>query len=216
MNKLLLSISLLILLVNIPLKYKTVPTFDSFESKHNSSDLFNSSELFETKEYFNTMVSGSEPNYEPGLWNDPQFIKENNCYAYLLNDRQLRPKKPQPGAFAGNKTKDSYKSCSDTFNRVVQDNPRIYMSSADQKCRFGYYKGFLSMDPGRDYHFYRQDKTGYWSHKPGKNPVTNLDSSGNQIMNPQLADKIYKEFQYTKDCNFMCIPNDLEMKTNAK
>ena len=28
----------------------------------------------------------------------------------------------------------------------------------------------------RDYHFYKQNKSGYWSHKPGKTKAINLDS----------------------------------------
>ncbi|HIU44794.1 MAG TPA: hypothetical protein IAC52_00640, partial [Candidatus Enteromonas pullicola] len=32
-----------------------------------------------------------------------------------------------------------------------------------------------------DYHFYRQDQSGNWSHKPGLTAVTDLDSSGKPI-----------------------------------
>ena len=30
----------------------------------------------------------------------------------------------------------------------------------------------------QDYHFYRQDSDGYWSHKPGKEEVRRVDASG--------------------------------------
>ena len=39
-----------------------------------------------------------------------------------------------------------------------------------------------------DCHLYRQDKGGYWSHKPGRTPVKNLDASGKMIKNPAKAD----------------------------
>ena len=36
-----------------------------------------------------------------------------------------------------------------------------------------------------DYHWYRQDSTGMFSHKPGKNPVTNKDNNGRPIRDPR-------------------------------
>jgi hypothetical protein len=42
-----------------------------------------------------------------------------------------------------------------------------------------------------DYHWYRQDKGGYWSQKHGSGWVTNLDGSGNLIRNPARANHNY-------------------------
>jgi len=42
-----------------------------------------------------------------------------------------------------------------------------------------------------DYHWYRQNPDGTWSHKPGITQVTNLDASGNLIYNPKMADRDY-------------------------
>ena len=42
--------------------------------------------------------------------------------------------------------------------------------------------------PGRDFHWYRQDANGNWSHKPGTTAATNLDNSGNVITDPRTAD----------------------------
>lgn len=42
---------------------------------------------------------------------------------------------------------------------------------------------------GYDYHWYRQNPDGSWSHKPGHGPVTNLDASGNVIFDPNLANR---------------------------
>lgn len=44
-----------------------------------------------------------------------------------------------------------------------------------------------------DYHWYRQDKDGYWSHKRGKTAVIRVDSKGNKIKNPMKCKRIYKE-----------------------
>ena len=44
---------------------------------------------------------------------------------------------------------------------------------------------------GADYHWYRQDKSGKWSHKPGNSKVTRKDAKGKIIKNPSKADKKY-------------------------
>ncbi len=46
-----------------------------------------------------------------------------------------------------------------------------------------------------DYHWYRQDSDGLWSHKQGTFPVTRNDDSGDPIIDPKLADRgEYTEF----------------------
>jgi hypothetical protein len=45
-----------------------------------------------------------------------------------------------------------------------------------------------------DYHWYRQGKDGSWSHKPGSDPVSSVDSDGIPISNPETAARksVYK------------------------
>ena len=43
-----------------------------------------------------------------------------------------------------------------------------------------------------DYHWYRQNPDGTWSHKPGKSEVTNLDASGELIFDPEICDRNYE------------------------
>ena len=40
-----------------------------------------------------------------------------------------------------------------------------------------------------DYHWFRRDSDGTWSHKRGSDPATNLDFSDNVITNPETADR---------------------------
>lgn len=40
------------------------------------------------------------------------------------------------------------------------------------------YKVALVIAPGLDYHWYIQNKDGYWSHKRGLSKVTNVDADG--------------------------------------
>ena len=54
------------------------------------------------------------------------------------------------------------------------------------------YKVYLAIRPKRigiasDYHWYRQNPDGTWSHKRGPTPVTNKDNNGNPIQNPKEA-----------------------------
>jgi len=44
-----------------------------------------------------------------------------------------------------------------------------------------------------DYHWYRQDSDGLWSHKPGHDTVQRVDSNGVSVTNPQTAAKVSKE-----------------------
>jgi len=48
----------------------------------------------------------------------------------------------------------------------------------------------LVIAPGVDYHWYRQNPDGTWSHKPGWWTVRTFDDSSNTIFDPQLADRV--------------------------
>ena len=55
--------------------------------------------------------------------------------------------------------------------------------------------------PGGDYHWYRKERTGRWTHKPGSTPVTNVDAAGAIIADPRTADR----GPYTQFCTFMTV-----------
>lgn len=113
-----------------------------------------------------------EPPYLPNTWNNSgaRVTATHNCYSYMLNDLHDVPRihgKPQPGAW-----KSSHKiqnlinsnkrlSCPQVLNGVKSDNPKIKIIPLQKglkyKCRPGFYKGFMMVSPGRDYHFARQD-----------------------------------------------------------
>jgi hypothetical protein len=61
---------------------------------------------------------------------------------------------------------------------------------------------------GSDYHFYRQDASGLWSHKNGGNVARNTDESGNLIRDPEKADR----GRYNVFCGFYTLPNDSHFK----
>ena len=59
-------------------------------------------------------------------------------------------------------------------------------------CPTGTYKIALVLDLNpldRDYHWYRQNSDGTWSHKPANFKVENWDYNGNPIYNPKYCDR---------------------------
>ena len=160
-------------------------------------------------------LSGSEPVYQPKKWNDRHRIKHtHNCYAYALDAiMPSRMGKPQPGYFSNFpplQSNDYY--CEEFYRRIKKDNPNMYLTSYEERCKPGFYKAFIALDDKKedqDYHFWRQGADGYFDHKPGRTEATNLDASGNPIINPLIANRSYRHFQYTKPCFFFCLNPDL-------
>jgi hypothetical protein len=155
----------------------------------------------------------SNPSYEPGLWNDRGRIQySTNCYAYACNDPYSHAYggKPQPGMhmeqpgpkgpLGGKVTNSSVRLAvmqDDQSRNLMQTQrliPLIRMRSdikrntpIDVVNVKGYYLIALVVARGRDYHWYRQDDTGMWSHKPGHDPATNLDASRRTIADPRAC-----------------------------
>ena len=160
----------------------------------------------------NSPLSYSEHSYDPDKWNKDDKIREtNNCYAYamgkIVNGLES---KPQPGYASGFKYSNTRNfECSSYFDRLKKDNPGSYLSQFDKSCIPGFYKVFLALDIGNDYHWWRQDSNQLWSHKPGSTNVVNLDASGNLINNPLKSNRKFKTRNYYKPCFFACINSDL-------
>ncbi len=117
---------------------------------------------------------------------------------------------PQPGEKSGTPHSDPV-DCPSVSNSVVMDGkpdaiiqaPRCPFNKQEQKPppeKAGYYLVALvetSKPTGyidkagvyyhNDYHWYRQDEDGSWSHKPGRSEVRNIDSNNNPISNPETA-----------------------------
>ncbi len=151
-------------------------------------------------------TNGYEIPYSPSAW---LGYAENccNCYAYALNN-QVYPEtnylwfKQQMGLYGGleyselveeniyNAVKRDYNEYNDEFGRSLFFE-RIGRYDI---CPAGTYKVALTAS-NNDYHWYRQDADGLWSHKQGTLPVTRTDNSGNLIIDPSIADRgSYVEF----------------------
>jgi hypothetical protein len=161
------------------------------------------------------------PSYEPNKWNTNKYVKQShNCYAYALNlidatqttkcKKMNRTKKkeclrPQPGEYSGYKDKFDAKkvTCKRIEERMMKDNPSIRKLKKNQPCPIGFYKIMLYVaNDGSDYHFFRQDNTGLWSHKNGWRLARNKDVKNKLIHTPVTSDK----GKYTVPCGSYAVP----------
>ena len=182
-------------------------------------------------------LNGYEPPYEPERWNSKKELREtHNCFAYAMNindPKQVQACKispdcnvpfHQPGSASGHPGFRSrrMKTCPDMIARLLGDNPSMKMTTFTAKCPAHTSKIALVVDPDEDYHFFRQDTNGLWSHKPGGTEVTNLDANGKLIYDPLLASRDYQpngsKLDYDTFCAYMCVPRDkpLHLKTGGK
>ena len=146
------------------------------------------------------------PNWKPELWNEniPDNIKDyTNCYSYALNRLEFNiDDKLQPGELSGGKYSEM--DCNVILQSIKKDLNRndIISVKNDTKLDCLHYKIALALDvehDKKDYHFYREDNNGSWSHKPGGNKATNLDASDNIITDPAKADRDYSKNTFTND-----------------
>lgn len=158
-------------------------------------------------------VSGYEFEFEPILWNDGKDIQEStNCYAYVLNRRTGFPvgHKLQPGEFSGDPLDSVGEIDASRIIELVRSDAEVEgfffeESEAQSVCPDGTYKVALVVDPGVDYHWYRQNPDGTWSHKPGHLEVTDVDASGNKVYDPSTADRDYGFPNYSEFGGFFCM-----------
>jgi hypothetical protein len=167
-------------------------------------------------------LTGYEPEFNPARFNKLKGIKEaHNCFAYAFDHIQLPSIKSctkdscpipfhQPGRASGYPkwSKVKGKRCPDLISRLFGDVKGLKLTDFEKKCPKKMSKIALVADEDEDYHFYRQDSNGYWSHKPGATSVTHLDATNRPIYNPELASRKYPDsgLDYDKFCAYMCVP----------
>lgn len=150
-------------------------------------------------------VSGSEPEWNPTRWDiNSQY---NNCYAYAMDDHEQyadkRNRKPIPGPDL------SYYTCSQIMEGLKDEIPQMYPATFEAPCQPGYKKIYAAVsneEENNDFHFWRQDRDGLWSHKPGSNDPVRIDGRNNLIVNPDHAYRNGDTHHYTQGCGFFCIP----------
>lgn len=138
------------------------------------------------------------PTYNPGEWNDSGAVQHNNnCYDYARDEKTGNF--TQPGEDSG--TPIDACSCESVSGGAQADG--LTPSNKEDACPENCWKVTLVVDdsPPCDFHWYRQDDNGKWSHKPGGTEATNVDNSGNQITDPEIADR----GRYNQFCGYFCV-----------
>lgn len=141
------------------------------------------------------------------------YSNQANCYAYAMkleNDPRTGlpfQQKPQPGEFSGNALtardlRGNSATVKSNINKKVSADAKVLklnyteVSSADYVAKPGnWVVALVYATDGSDYHWYRRNDDGTWSHKPGSTPVISWDASGNTITDPATCDRgIYDGF----------------------
>lgn len=141
------------------------------------------------------VTAADAPAYNPATWNAPTTQPHNNCYNYANN--QITNSFAQPGrahgigplvmncaSVQGGATADGLNSCAN-FAAALAPGRGWYVA--------------LVIWPGQDFHWYRQDDLGCWSHKPGATPARNYDNAGGAIPDPKTCNR----GPYTQFCTYM-------------
>jgi uncharacterized protein RhaS with RHS repeats len=148
------------------------------------------------------------PRFNP---NDPRWNGNENCYSYACN--RSSPKRDQMDRQPGNQR------CGNDCDKIISGAKKdgAIDVPADGRCPPGFHKihAVAGSDIGGnpDYHFYRQDDDGRWSHKRGwDGQPERADGSGNPITNPVNANHDYRKAKprggnYGKNCGSLCVPN---------
>jgi hypothetical protein len=135
------------------------------------------------------------PAYNPAMWNVPTVQPYNNCYNYANN--QITNTFAQPGRATGHQA--TVMACANVSAGPTSDGLRGAAAFSGILPKGGGWYVALVVWPGNDYHWYRQDQVGCWSHKPGSTPARNTDNSGNPISDPKTCNR----GPYTDFCTYM-------------
>lgn len=173
--------------------------------------------VFHESEY-SMPLSCSELDYEPNNWNEKVIssflwktthLKDyTNCYSYAVNAQKNPTTNSfdtmQPGQASKNSFSESDLTNTQKMLNIIKEDASVLgfgftPIGKNEVCSTGSYKIAFVLDNQMnyndkyryDYHWYRQNSDGSWSHKPGLTNVTNLDASNDTIMDPEMCDRNY-------------------------
>jgi hypothetical protein len=140
------------------------------------------------------------PLYEPAWWSDlasgGSRQINNNCYNYACDIRT--DTFAQPGHAAN--AMYTAETCP-ALRVAAQADMLTEIKLTTITCPPEGHLIALVIWPNVDFHFYRMNRDGLWSHKPGGMPVTNVDNSNKLIPDPRAADR----GPYVNFCEFMIV-----------
>lgn len=140
------------------------------------------------------------PKVDLDFWNEqPARQYGNNCYNYATN--RVTNSYAQPGEASNSEY--AALTCSDVYEAASKDlglepTPYFKFNNKQEETLIA-----LVVAPDYDYHWYRRDDNGQWTHKMGGTPATDKDDSDKKILSPETADRS----DYTEFCGYFRIKN---------
>ena len=142
-------------------------------------------------------TSGGEKRFSPSFWGN--YINKANCYYYAINysgSDSTNLMDHQPGVLAGDPIVH-YVTSDNILERVNCDADfvgfRFKRIGKYEVCSPDAYKVALVLDEGVDYHWYRQNIDGTWSHKRGHSAISLYDDNQQYIGDPEYIDRDYSD-----------------------
>jgi hypothetical protein len=124
--------------------------------------------------------------------------------------------KQQPGDKSGYTGNVSLKNCKEIQRLILRDYPGLYAQNRPNvPCKKGFSKIMAFIAPNRDFHFYRMDDDGFWSHKRGLTKVMTKDACNKKIADPLKSCRNFdEELNYTLSCGTYCARSKTKSKLN--
>jgi hypothetical protein len=119
-----------------------------------------------------------------------------------------------PGDTSGLGDMSPSDACDAVMEGAIADGanePQVPDAGGDPVCAEGEVMVCVVVAPDdsggtADFHWYRDDGDGTWSHKPGYTAVSDVDAGGDEITDPETADRDYGDINYSEYCGCLCIP----------
>lgn len=136
--------------------------------------------------------------FNPNFWNAAHVRPHNNCYNYGRNWRT--DTFAQPGRASGSTA--SSMTCAAVSAAAKRDG-LVPRGNCLPQSEYPRRLLALVIAPGKDYHWYRLQKGGFWGHKPGSTNARNVDNSGVIITNPETCNRGAGTYlNYTDFCGY--------------
>lgn len=118
------------------------------------------------------------------------LLRQQNCYGYASQSPTFR----QPGGGIDYPFDANVRSVREKLEADLgpaMADPSASAPAGMHKIVFYTYPDFDPSNPTGDwdFHVWRQDSDGYWSHKPGGTPIKRFDNSCQPITDPSTADR---------------------------
>jgi hypothetical protein len=149
------------------------------------------------------------PVYDYNSWaSDPSRVKHANCYVYACDVDAGNI--ALPGAVHGIRVTYPPVNCEEYIKAPVADG-LVFQGTEGYSCTGCSHPVALFMDLtgdgpySHDFHWYRRDKDGTWSHKYGRGMPTNLDTDGKVITDPKTAARNFPNNNHETFCGYFCV-----------